>query len=214
MRGKWQDRVGVAPGEGAKKKRRRRAKKSKLDVAIRLGLQRVTHLAELTAKFVLQSTATTRRGAGEVEHVLILPAQWTVAIEMLAAGVKYADNKKTGNAKWPGAPHQHVWAAMIRALLEDRSLAEADRQLLQQHSDQMDTPQKLVGHVNTCIARKTKDAEKVKVSLHVVGLPQVEVAVVRLLADRGGEVHHSAAPRNGLEKEIDNILRRTGAYER
>lgn len=191
-----------------------RAKKVKKSVPDTLDLDAVTHLTELTAKLSLQTAATSRRLAGEVEHVLILPVQHPVAVEMLATGVLYMEGKKNGDRKWAGAPHHHVWAAMIRTLIADASLPEQDRRVLQQHSDDTDRPEKLSAVVNTCMARKTRDVNKAKITLHMHGIPEVEKAVVRALVQGGAIVMNGAAPRSGLEREIGSILQRVGAFER
>ena len=96
--------------------------------------------------------------------------------------------KKNGDRQWTGAPHPHVWAAMKRTLIADASLPEQDRRVLQQHSDDTDRPEKLSAVVNTCMARKTRDVNKAKITLHMHGIPEVEKAVVRALVQGGAIV--------------------------
>ena len=96
----------------------------------------------------------------------------------------------------------------------DASLAEQDRQVLKQHSDETDCPEKLAMVVNTCMARKTKDVNKAKITLHMQGIPEVEKTVIRALVRAGAIMMNGAAPRNGLEREIGNVLQRVGAFER
>ena len=87
-----------------------------------------------------------------------------------------------------------MWAAMIRTLLADQSLLETDRHLPQQHFHRMDSPQKLVGLVNDCMARKIRDPNKMKIIYDVVGIPEAEAAVTGLFTGREGEFFkHSSA---------------------
>ena len=64
------------------------------------------------------------------------------------------------------------------------------------------------------MGRKTKDVNKVKITLHMQGIPEVEKTVIRAFVRAGAIMMKGAAPRNGLEREIGSLLQHVGAFER
>ncbi len=189
-------------------------KKPKVDRGTSSGHAQLEELVTLTAKLSLQTAATTRRLAGEVETVVLIPLSAGPAVDMLATGLMYHEGKKDKPSQWQGAPHQYVWAALIKALLAESKVSEKNKEVLRRHASKVKNPEELVPLLPTCIAKKTRDQQFVKVLQTAKMLDPVLAAVVASLEDLGGRAMFGAAPRSGLERAIGGFLQRSGAFER
>ena len=78
-------------------------------------------LLHLTAKLALQTAQVVRDHSAALQHTAIMPLDCEVSRAMFEMGKRYFDERR-GNSTahaLQGAPHYHVWGALVLALIKN-----------------------------------------------------------------------------------------------
>jgi hypothetical protein len=183
------------------------SKKARKEVSTKLGMDTMEELVALTAKLSLQTAATVRRVAGEVEICLLMPIDQPSAIEAMATGTLFNDARGSKNPRWEGSPHHHVWASIVSTLIKDDRTPTVAKEVLRRHAATVKKPSELDGIVNTCMARKTKEPRTIRIVLQASGIDDVLRAMVSGLKAQGATEKFGAAPRRKCCSELVRLNR-------
>jgi hypothetical protein len=208
------------PAEAERVTRRRIAKED-ADVAMATPVpgssgtrMAAAQLVRSIAQLTLQNSRELRAHAAALQHVILLPADHAVSIAMQNKGMEYYEQRKTQSAQMAGAPHHHVWAAMVLSLVaagKTASLSSTCREDLaniERHANSTESPIELQDSVHVCKITKSHQEGTSKIFLSVAAeLHPIMVSIIRLLAALGGTITHGAAPKGPLERKIENALR-------
>ena len=122
----------------------------------------------------------------------------------------------------PGAPHHHVWGALILALLqapapanaasasqENMNVCKADMLILSQHATAVASAQQLQDIVHVCrVSRAYKEnTSKVQISVDHELTP-VLACVLRQCLAQGAQLMHGPPPPSSMQRELTTELKR------
>ena len=165
-------------------------------------------LVQNVAKLALQTSAIVRSHSASLQHCIIIDTTNPIVKAMTSMGRRYFDAKASHMQVLEGAPHIHVWAAMIQQIIDSKAAQGPDAEAPHAHAKTMASPQQLEDQVHVCMATSTHQEGKTKILISVsASLFGVLGAMLRTLQTQGGVLKHGAPPRSPLERQVAAALR-------
>jgi len=170
-------------------------------------------LLAMTARLAVQSAAIIRDHSAALQHTAILAMESDIVHAMMETGKRYHDERRTHTntqAFWAGAPHCHIWASMVMALMKVPNLPSDCLATLKSHAESIASAQQLCDDVHVCRASRAFDG-KCKVVMSVsTRFEPIMVAVLQALTLCEASIKHGAPPRTANEREILKLLQAMG----